>query len=103
MEIVREEVFGPVLSVMSFSDEQEAIKMANSGKYGLAASVWTSDISRAHRFAAHIRAGRIGINCHAGPNVTMPTGGYKESGWGRELGPEGIDAFLETKAIQVKL
>ena len=103
MRLVREEIFGPVVAVMRFEDEEEAVHVANATAYGLAASIWTKDIGRAHRIAARVRAGRIGINVHAGPEVTMPTGGYKQSGWGRELGVEGLAPYLETKSVFVGL
>jgi phenylacetaldehyde dehydrogenase len=99
MKAVREEIFGPVLAVMPFSDADAVIAQANDTEYGLAGSVWTSNIHRAHRVADALRAGRVGINVHAWPEISMPTGGYKQSGWGRELGPEGLDAFMETKSV----
>ncbi|PWJ54334.1 Acyl-CoA reductase [Quadrisphaera granulorum] len=99
MTAVREEIFGPVLAVMSFTDTDDVITQANDSPYGLAGSVWTRDASTARTVAWSLRAGRVGINVHAWPEVTMPTGGYKQSGWGRELGPEGLDLFLETKSV----
>jgi phenylacetaldehyde dehydrogenase len=99
MHAVQEEIFGPVVAAMSYDDIDEIADRANDTTYGLAASVWTNDIRKAHRIARAIKAGRVGINVHGLADVAMPTGGYKESGWGRELGPEGLDNFLETKSV----
>ncbi len=103
MRAVREEIFGPVLVAMPFDDVDQIGDLANETPYGLAASVWTRDISNAHRIARAVKAGRIGINVHGLSDVRMPTGGYKQSGWGRELGPEGLESFLETKSVFVAL
>lgn len=97
--IVQEEVFGPVLVVSPFAEESEAIQAANNSSYGLSASVWTQDIERAHRIARALKAGRVGLNVHAPGEVTMPTGGYKESGWGRDLGPHAPLQYMEEKAV----
>lgn len=99
MRAVQEEIFGPVVAAMPYEDIDEIAARANDTPYGLAASVWTNDVRKAHRIARAIKAGRIGINVHGLADVAMPTGGYKESGWGRELGPEGLENFLETKSV----
>lgn len=101
-EIAQEEVFGPVLAAWSFDDEAEAVARANGTKFGLAGSVWSQDIMRCNRVANAIRGGRIGVNVHAAPYVELPTGGYGQSGWGRELGPNGLDLYLQDKAIIVQ-
>jgi aldehyde dehydrogenase (NAD+) len=102
--IAQEEIFGPVLTVNSFADEDEAVALANGTEYGLLASVWTSDISRAHRLAADIVAGQVYVNTYgAGGGVELPFGGFKKSGYGREKGYEALDAFTATKTVVVKL
>lgn len=101
--LAREEVFGPVLAATPFSDFDEAVAAANDTRYGLGAGVFTRDISTAHRLASRIQAGNIWINFYGGADKSLPFGGYKESGWGREGGLEGIEAFLEKKAVYVRL
>ena len=103
MSVVREEIFGPVLTAMPFGDIDEVVAQANDTEYGLAASVWTRDVKTAHAVARRLRAGRVGINVHGLAHVSMPTGGYKQSGWGRELGPEGLEIFLENKSVYTQL
>src|SRR5262245_25731938 len=101
--IVREEVFGPVLCVLPFDDEDEAIALANDGVYGLAAGVWTLDVRRAHRVAARIRAGSVWVNAYRVVAPNVPFGGFGASGIGRESGLDAIREFTETKAVWVEL
>jgi phenylacetaldehyde dehydrogenase len=101
MSVVREEIFGPVVAAMAYDSLDEVAASANDTTYGLSASVWTKDIRKANWLARKLRVGRVGINVHGVADVTMPTGGYKQSGWGRELGPEGLDSFLEYKSVFV--
>jgi acyl-CoA reductase-like NAD-dependent aldehyde dehydrogenase len=103
--IAREEIFGPVLSVIGFKDRDDALRLAHQTMYGLAAAVWTRDVSTALRFAKSLRAGTIWVNAFHGTGFDsqMPFGGFKESGVGRELGHEGLNAYLEVKSVQVKL
>jgi aldehyde dehydrogenase (NAD+)/betaine-aldehyde dehydrogenase len=104
MTIAQEEIFGPVLSVMTFKDMDEAVHIANDTMYGLAAAVWTRDINTALKAAKGIRAGTVWVNAyHTAGLPHMPYGGYKQSGIGRELGRQGLEEYLETKAIQIKL
>jgi acyl-CoA reductase-like NAD-dependent aldehyde dehydrogenase len=103
MSVVQEEIFGPVLCATPFDDEAEVIACANDSRYGLAGSIWTRDLSRAHRVVAEIGAGLLWINCHGLPDPAMSFGGYRESGWGRELGPEALDGFLAQKSVIARL
>jgi len=103
MTIAREEIFGPVLCALRFSDVDEVIHRANNTTFGLAAAVWTRDIKKAHYLASKIKAGTVWVNCYYGLDVAAPFGGYKMSGVGRELGEEGILAYTELKTVAVNL
>lgn len=102
--IAQEEIFGPVLTVNRFSTDDEAIELANGTQYGLLGAVWTSDLARAHRLAARIRAGQVYVNTYgAGGGVELPFGGFQKSGYGREKGYEALDTFSATKTVVVRL
>ena len=97
--ILREEIFGPVANLLPFDDLEAVITAANDSDYGLAAAIWTGDIALGHRVARRLRAGTIWINCQLVTDRAIPFGGYKQSGWGRENGLEGLDAYLQTKSV----
>lgn len=98
-EIVQEEVFGPVVVAQAYDDIEEVVAAANDSQYGLAASVWTESLSSAHRMASDIRAGTVWINCHAMYDASLPIGGVRQSGWGRDSGKQALDNYLEWKTV----
>jgi acyl-CoA reductase-like NAD-dependent aldehyde dehydrogenase len=100
MAVAREEVFGPVLAVLAYDDEDDAVRMANDSVYGLHAGVFSGDRDRALRVARRLRAGQVDVN-GGGFNLLAPFGGFKQSGYGRELGPHGLQAYLEVKSLQL--
>ncbi|MBJ7331306.1 MAG: aldehyde dehydrogenase family protein [Solirubrobacteraceae bacterium] len=103
MKVEAEEIFGPVVVAKSFKDASEIAPIANETSYGLAAGVWTKDISKAHATARAIRAGTVWVNCYNVFDAALPFGGYKESGWGREMGGEALNNYLETKCVITQL
>ena len=103
MSVVREEIFGPVLVAQRFDDLDEVLKMANDTDYGLAASIWTHDLSAMHKLAAGIKAGTVWGNCHTMIDPALPFGGYKQSGIGREQSHNGVEAYMETKSVIIAL
>jgi acyl-CoA reductase-like NAD-dependent aldehyde dehydrogenase len=94
-----EEVFGPVVSVVPFDDEADAVRIANDTPYGLSGSIWTRDIGRAIRVSRAVETGNLSVNSHSSVRYWTPFGGFKQSGLGRELGPDALDAFTETKNV----
>jgi phenylacetaldehyde dehydrogenase len=99
MKVVREEIFGPVVTATPFKDIDDLVAKANNTEYGLAAGVWTSDVAKAHRVASMLRAGTVWINCYNVFDATLPFGGYKQSGWGREMGHEVLEMYTEVKSV----
>jgi phenylacetaldehyde dehydrogenase len=103
MKVEAEEIFGPVVTVAPFKNVEDVLPKANETNYGLAAGIWTSNISKAHKLAKRLRAGTVWINCYNVFDASLPFGGYKESGWGREMGHQALDLYTEVKAICAQL
>jgi phenylacetaldehyde dehydrogenase len=103
MKVVREEIFGPVVVAAPFQSLDDIAAAANDSEYGLGAGIWTQDISKAHALAKKLRAGTVWINCYNVFDASLPFGGYKQSGWGREMGHEALEAYTEVKAVTAQL
>ena len=99
MKVVREEIFGPVVSAIPFTDYDDVLRQANDTVYGLAAGIWTKDVAKAHRLASQMRAGTVWINCYNIFDAALPFGGYKQSGWGREMGHDVLELYTEVKSV----
>ena len=103
MKVVEEEIFGPVVVATPFDDIDDLVAQANNSNYGLASGIWTSDVSKAHRIAHRLKAGTVWVNCYNVFDAALPFGGYKESGWGREMGAEVLNAYTQVKAVTMLL
>jgi phenylacetaldehyde dehydrogenase len=103
MKVMEEEIFGPVVCAVPFTSPDQVLQQANNSIYGLAAAVWTRDVSKAHRLASALRAGTVWVNCYNIFDAALPFGGYKQSGWGREMGAEVLEHYTETKAVCLQL
>jgi aldehyde dehydrogenase (NAD+) len=101
--LYQEEIFGPVVTILPFDDDDEAVAMANDTTYGLAATAWTRDLGRAHRLAKRLQAGTVSLNCQMVFDHSMPFGGYKQSGWGYESGRAGLETYLQTKIVWAQM
>ena len=102
MRIAQEEIFGPVISAISFKDSDELIKRANATTFGLGSGVWTTNVSKAHQVAKALRAGSVWVNCYQAMDPAVPFGGYKMSGYGRESGKQHVEEYLNVKAVWIK-
>jgi phenylacetaldehyde dehydrogenase len=103
MKVMEEEIFGPVVCAVPFTDPAEVLQQANQNVYGLASAVWTRDLAKAHRIASELRAGTVWVNCFNVFDAALPFGGYKQSGWGREMGAEALELYTETKSVCIQL
>jgi len=103
MRVIREEIFGPVVVAQPFDDLDEILSLANDTVFGLSAGIWTRDISKAHRIAAQLKAGTVWINCYNVFDAALPFGGYKQSGWGREMGHAVLESYTEVKSVCIGL
>src|SRR5690606_26716571 len=104
MRVHQEEIFGPVLSIVAFDDEDEAVRIANATEYGLVAGVWGKDVGATHRIARRVQAGQVFINCYgAGGGVELPFGGYRKSGFGREKGLDALLSYTQVKNICIRI
>lgn len=104
MKVVQEEIFGPAVTAEKFKNiDDDIIRRANDTEYGLGAGLWTQDVSKAHELAAKLRAGSVWVNCYNIFDASLPFGGYKQSGWGREMGEQVLNNYLETKTVTVGL
>jgi aldehyde dehydrogenase (NAD+) len=102
MRIAQEEIFGPVISAISFNDTDELIQRANATTFGLGSGVWTTNVSKAHQVAKSLRAGSVWVNCYQAMDPAVPFGGYKMSGYGRESGKQHLEEYLNVKAVWIK-
>jgi len=103
MKIAQEEIFGPVLAVLSFEDVDQVVELANRNQYGLAAAVWTRDVKKAHQVSRQLRAGTVWINTYGLMDASLPFGGYKSSGFGRELGKAALEHYTEIKTVWLNM